>query len=244
MPVLEGRGGGFFKAREAAYDNRLPKKGYAVVRMDGRAFHTYTKGMLKPFDPVFDSSMWLAADAAADAVQGCLLAYSQSDEISLVYRCGDGIAFGGRAQKLCSITATAAAVAFDRGMGGAAGMPIATFDARLLALDDADQVADYVEWRMGDCRANAVSAVAECWIPKNQLVGMPLWMREEELARRGVDVDDWHMYGRLSYKTEVDRETRYVDKGGVKRSVICLRHVRESSVCDLEKVDDILAGLT
>ena len=57
-----------------------------IVRIDGKAFHTFTRGMKKPFDPIFMESMQDTMKYLCENVQGCILGYTQSDKISLLLR--------------------------------------------------------------------------------------------------------------------------------------------------------------
>lgn len=92
---------------------RLPK----VLRIDGRAFHTFTRGMRKPFDQVLADSMWETCKYLCQNIQGCKLAYTQSDEISLLLTDYETIQtdtwFGGNIQKMASISASMTTLAFN-----------------------------------------------------------------------------------------------------------------------------------
>lgn len=95
---------------------------YLVVRVDGRAFHTLTRGMEKPFDGMFIRAMDAAASAVMRSLQGSIAAYVQSDEASVIIEPrraddgralgGPGLPFNGRIQKIDSIAASAATGGF------------------------------------------------------------------------------------------------------------------------------------
>lgn len=55
-----------------------------IIRLDGRSFHTFTRGFKKPFDNILIDSMQQTALYLCKNVQNCVLAYTQSDEISLL----------------------------------------------------------------------------------------------------------------------------------------------------------------
>lgn len=101
------------KRYEEASKQTLPPRMPAIIRVDGRAFHTYTRGL-----PAFDHRLKTAMDRVALAlckeIGNCKLAYVQSDEISLVmcdYHSHDSQPyFGGVIQKIVSVTAAMAAV--------------------------------------------------------------------------------------------------------------------------------------
>lgn len=106
------------KAYEDAYRIYFPRRLPVIIRVDGRAFHTFTRGFEKPFDWVFMASMQETALNLCSSVAGCKLAYVQSDEISLLVTNDDTIEtqpwFGNGLQKLTSITASIATLAFNR----------------------------------------------------------------------------------------------------------------------------------
>ena len=89
-----------------------------IIRLDGRAFHTFTKGFDKPFDERLMDAMQNTMKYLCENTMGCVLGYVQSDEISLLlidYKKLDSQAFFDyQVQKLCSITASMATLAFNR----------------------------------------------------------------------------------------------------------------------------------
>jgi tRNA(His) 5'-end guanylyltransferase len=70
------------------YENRsktyLIRRMPVIIRLDGKAFHTFTKGMVKPFDKRLMETMQETTLALCDSIMGCVLGYTQSDEITLV----------------------------------------------------------------------------------------------------------------------------------------------------------------
>jgi tRNA(His) 5'-end guanylyltransferase len=70
------------------YENRsktyLIRRMPVIIRLDGKAFHTFTKGMVKPFDKRLMETMQETTLALCDNIMGCVLGYTQSDEITLV----------------------------------------------------------------------------------------------------------------------------------------------------------------
>lgn len=106
------------KIYEDAYHIYLPKRLPVIIRVDGRAFHTFTRGFKRPFDEVLQSAMQHTAKALCEHVFGCKLAYVQSDEISLLVTNDDTIEtqpwFDNNLQKLVSLTASIATLAFNK----------------------------------------------------------------------------------------------------------------------------------
>lgn len=94
--------------------NRCP----VIVRLDGKAFHTFTRGFQKPFDEVLVKAMQETMKYLCENIQGCVLGYTQSDEITLVlvdYKKIDSCAwFDYNIQKCASVSASMATLAFNR----------------------------------------------------------------------------------------------------------------------------------
>lgn len=94
--------------------HRMP----VAIRIDGKAFHTFTRGMKKPFDDVLIKSMQDTMQYLCKNVQGCVLGYTQSDEITLILidykELNTSAWFDNEVQKICSISASMATMAFNR----------------------------------------------------------------------------------------------------------------------------------
>ena len=88
-----------------------------AIRIDGRAFHTFTKGFQKPFDEILMKSMQETMQYLCENIQGCVFGYTQSDEITLIlvdYKNLTSTAwFDYEVQKMCSIAASMATIAFN-----------------------------------------------------------------------------------------------------------------------------------
>lgn len=97
---------------------KLLKKVPVAIRIDGKAFHTFTKGFQKPFDEVLMKSMQETMKYLCENIQGCVFGYTQSDEITLIlidYQTLNSSAyFDYEVQKLCSISASMATMAFNK----------------------------------------------------------------------------------------------------------------------------------
>lgn len=95
----------------------LTKRTPTIIRLDGKAFHTFTKGFQKPFDKVFSKSMWDTAQYLCKNIMGCKIAYTQSDEITLLLTDYDDIStqawFGKNIVKMVSVSSSMATMAFN-----------------------------------------------------------------------------------------------------------------------------------
>lgn len=153
-----------FKEREREWEAKVNiTNNYLGVRIDGRAFHTYTKPAKKPFDEDLQVAMVAAMGAAYICLPHCLVAYTASDEISLIFenptQIAENFPFGGRVQKLVSVLASAASAGFEA-YHPVWGSHLAEFDARVFVLNDIQEVKDYMSWRRIDCMKNAISSAA------------------------------------------------------------------------------------
>ncbi len=103
---------------EAVPKHRLIRRMPVAIRIDGKAFHTFTRGFQKPFDEVLGNAMARTMEYLAKNIQGCVFAYQQSDEITLIlidYQTFETSAwFDYEVQKLCSIAASMATMAFNK----------------------------------------------------------------------------------------------------------------------------------
>lgn len=109
------------KRMKEQYEKRsrtfLPRRTYTIIRIDGKAFHTYTRGMKKPFDQNLADTMDDTAKFLCENVQGTQFAYVQSDEISLLLTDFATIStnawFDGQVQKMASVSASLATGIFN-----------------------------------------------------------------------------------------------------------------------------------
>ena len=103
---------------EAVPKHRLIRRMPVAIRIDGKAFHTFTRGFQKPFDEVLGNAMVRTMEYLAKNIQGCVFAYQQSDEITLLlidYQTFETSAwFDYEIQKICSISASMATMAFNK----------------------------------------------------------------------------------------------------------------------------------
>lgn len=100
----------------------LTRRMPVIIRVDGRSFHTFTKGFKKPFDDVLVKTMQDTMKYLCENIQGCVLGYTQSDEISLVLTDYAELTtdawFGNNLQKMCSVSASMATLAFNKFFSG------------------------------------------------------------------------------------------------------------------------------
>ena len=97
---------------------KLYRRTPVAIRLDGKAFHTFTRGFQKPFDEVLGNAMARTMEYLCKNIQGCMFGYTQSDEITLIlidYQTFETDAwFDYEIQKMCSISASMATMAFNK----------------------------------------------------------------------------------------------------------------------------------
>ena len=100
----------------------LTRRMPVIIRIDGKAFHTFTRGFKKPFDDILVKTMQDTMKYLCENIQGCVLGYTQSDEISLVLTDYAELTtdawFGNNLQKMCSVSASMATLAFNKFFSG------------------------------------------------------------------------------------------------------------------------------
>ena len=108
------------KEYEMQSRTRLLRRVPVIIRLDGKAFHTWTRGLDRPFDRNLMHIMQKTMLVLCEQVQGCVLGYTQSDEITLVlvdYQRMESMAlFDNQVQKMCSLAASIATSAFEKAL--------------------------------------------------------------------------------------------------------------------------------
>lgn len=118
MPVNDELG----KRMKEYYENipkiKLMRRTPVAIRIDGKAFHTFTRDFNKPFDKIFMQSMQETMKYLCENIQGCVFGYTQSDEITLILidyqKLNTSAWFDYEVQKICSISASMATMKFNQ----------------------------------------------------------------------------------------------------------------------------------
>src|ERR1700761_3459464 len=119
----------------------LPRRAYVVIRIDGRGFHTFTKGLERPYSRRLADALDRAALALCQEMIGCRFAYGQSDEYSFLLtdleRSDAALWFDGNVQKMVSVSASLFTGAFNRAFEAPAP---AAFDSRVMVISQRAEV--------------------------------------------------------------------------------------------------------
>jgi tRNA(His) guanylyltransferase len=185
----------------------LPRRTYTIIRVDGRSFHSWTKGLEKPYDLNFIDCMDRAAVTLCEQIAGAQFAYVQSDEISILAVDFLDIAtepwFDGTVQKFASVGAAIATMAFNRQVmnfmehpTSTSGLmrkiggkePNAVFDARVFTIPDLIEVENYFVWRQQDAERNSVMMLARAYASHKQLAGKKRADQHDIIHKAG---DNW-----------------------------------------------------
>lgn len=176
------------KAYEACSAPRLTPNAPVIIRVDGRAFHTFTRGMKRPFDSVLMKVMVRAAVETAREMQGFKLGYVQSDEATFLltdYDTHDTAAwFGNEVNKLVSLSASLFTGYFNAAFRGE--HPPAAFDSRAFTVPREDAPNVFV-WRQQDWARNSLQMVARAHFSHKQLHGKHRGAIHEMLHGIGVN---------------------------------------------------------
>jgi len=153
MPVHDDLGKRMKENYESIPKYRLMRRTPVIIRIDGKAFHTFTRGFKKPFDMVLVRSMQETMKYLCENIQGCVFGYTQSDEISLLlidYKKFNSSAwFDNEIQKMCSISASLATLSFNFTFHNMYSDidPVCLFYSETDKMDDSDKKEIKENWK-------------------------------------------------------------------------------------------------
>ena len=206
------------------YENRaktyLVRRMPVIIRLDGKAFHTFTRGMKKPYDEIFHNTMNATMKYLCENIQGCKLGYTQSDEITLLLTDYDTLDtdawFGNNVQKICSVSASMATMAFNQYLAFAyyeleenlyeawnvgdeetkycdtlrKKLYSAMFDSRCFNIPE-DEVTNCFIWRQQDATRNAIQMLGQCNFSHKELQGKSCNAIQDMLMeQKGINFND------------------------------------------------------
>ena len=205
------------------YENRsktyLTRRTPVIIRLDGKAFHTFTRGMKKPYDEIFHNTMNATMKYLCENIQGCKLGYTQSDEITLLLTDYDTLStdawFDYNVQKICSVAASMATMAFNKYfeqfsmdyLDSVMGLQdfdiedkylevlyskygIAMFDARCFNIPE-EEVTNCFIWRQQDATRNAIQMLGQCNFSHKELHGKSCNdIQDMLMLQKGINFND------------------------------------------------------
>lgn len=196
------------------YENRsktyLTRRVPVLLRLDGCHFHTFTKGLKKPYDSLFIEVMQKTTKSLCESIQGCKFGYVESDEISLLLTDYDTLQtdawFDYSVQKICSVAASMAAMFFNKHLKECALQEFddkdyyntllkkielgGYFDARAFNIPE-HEVVNYFIWRQNDATRNSIQGLAQANFSQKQLQGLNNSQLQDKLhEEKGINWND------------------------------------------------------
>lgn len=209
------------KSYESVSKGHLMPNSAVIIRVDGKAFHTFTKAFDKPFSRVLMRSMDSAAEFVAKDMQGCKAFYVQSDEVSFLLTDTDSYETQGwfdyNRDKLVSLSASMMTWHFDSAMSY--NLPeydgFALFDSRAFNVPFVD-VPNYFVWRARDWHRNSIQMYARSFFSHKELHGKNIDDIHEMLHSKGknwaTDLTDREKNG--NFRVLKDRKYQVVNHHG------------------------------
>ena len=169
---------------------KLMRRCPVICRLDGRSFHTFTRGFKRPFDDVLIKTMQETAKYLCENIQGCSLAYTQSDEISLLlidyHRFETSAWFDYEIQKMCSISASMATMAFNKFFIA----NVSSFICKVHSTRDEKIIAEnkeYINALQGSIFNGAMFDARVFNIPREEVTNYFYW-RQLEASRNSIQM--------------------------------------------------------
>lgn len=158
-----------------------------IIRVDGKAFHTFTRGFRRPFDDIFADAMQATMKYMCKNVQGCVLGYTQSDEITLVlvdYKEFDSQGwFDYNIQKCASVAASMATLAFNQNFREEASKMIDCLESKNCSIDEVKyQISLHRSVKMG-----AMFDARVFNVPREEVTNCVLW-RQNDASRNSIQM--------------------------------------------------------
>jgi tRNA(His) 5'-end guanylyltransferase len=202
---------------------KLMRRMPVAIRIDGKAFHTFTKGLKKPFDPVLTNAMQRTTQKLCENIQGCVFGYTQSDEITLIlvdYQTFNTSAwFDYEVQKICSISASMATMYFNKFFENAtenlyyntkvamtneeerawydlysSKFYSAMFDARCFNIPK-EEVTNLIYWRQLDATRNSIQSVGQAYFSHYELKDKSCNdIQDMLMTQKGINWNDFPAY--------------------------------------------------
>lgn len=227
------------KEYENSYRTKMPKRMPVIIRIDGKAFHTYTKGLDKPYDEKLAKAFWETSKYLCKNISGCKLAYHQSDEISLLITNYDKLTtdswYDNNVQKMVSVAASMATMAFNKAIDNDKD---ALFDARAFIIPE-EEVNNYFLWRQNDAIKNSLSMLAQNQFKHSELQGLNgLQLKEKLISEKDLNWDDlevWKKSGLCIVKENYE-------KNGAKRTRWSENHDSPLFSVDKDYIQNIIEG--
>lgn len=183
------------------------------VRVDGRAFHTFTRGMKRPYDKDMSAAMIETMKFLVEQTDACI-GYVQSDEISLVLSDIKAPMFDGKIAKLNSVIASMATAKFNEVIHKSyPNKPLAFFDCRCWNVPSRTEAVNNILWREFDATKNSISMAARSVYSDAQLLGKNGSEKQDMLMEKGINWNDYPVFfKRGTYARRVVISRKFTDE--------------------------------
>lgn len=209
-----------------------------AIRLDGKAFHTFTRGFQKPFDPVLMDTMQRTMKYLCENIQGCVFGYTQSDEITLILTDYQKLTseawFNYEVQKMASISASMATVAFNKYFSENIIKYNSTYDP--LVEENKRLIERYV-----NAAEKGAIFDARCFnIPKEEVTNLIYW-RQLDATRNSIQmVGQAHFsHAELKDKTCSDIQDMLMTQYGINWNVFTIPCKRGTACIKVEEKETI-----
>ena len=177
------------------YENRaktyLVRRQPVILRLDGKAFHTFTRGLKRPYDEIFHKAMNDTLMTLCESIQGCKVGYTQSDEITLLLTDYDTLTtdawFDYAVQKMCSIAASTATLAFNKSLAKSVDD---FFNTKISGVEELSADSEDFKYFKTLMKAVNTGAMFDCRcfnIPKEEVVNCFIW-RQQDATRNAIQM--------------------------------------------------------
>lgn len=233
-------------------DQKFPPNSFLYVRLDGRSFSKFTKGLARPYDARMSSLMALVTQALVKEFNA-LVGYTQSDEISLIIKhtYESGCIFEGKKQKLLSTLAAYASSVFSANLSvlipeknpQVTGV-YPSFDCRIFPVFTESEAANAILWRENDAIKNSVSMAAHDNFSTKELFKVNVKVMKDMLkTQKDIIWDDYPKFFKSgSYFKRVTYIKKAPDGTDVVRSKIAEVNITLSDVTHEERVKFVVGG--
>ena len=193
MPVHDDLGTRMKEFYEQVPKTRLVRRMPVAIRIDGKAFHTFTRGFRKPFDHILIKTMQETTKYLCENIQGCVLGYTQSDEITLILvdyqKLTSSAWFDYEVQKLCSISASMATMAFNKYFAENVANEILEYKTSIVpqCVEIQQEIKEYHDILRAAVEKGAMFD-ARCFnIPKEEVTNLIYW-RQLDATRNSIQM--------------------------------------------------------
>lgn len=238
MPAHDDLGTRMKEFYEQVPKTKLMRRTPVIIRIDGKAFHTFTRGFKRPFDEILIKTMQETTKYLCENIQGCVLGYTQSDEITLVLvdykKLNSAAWFDYEVQKMCSIAASMATMAFNKIFERQATEWIDDYNERWNVSND--------DTRYRDVLRNAISKGAMFDarvfnIPKEEVTNCLYW-RQVDATRNSIQMlgQAHFSHKELQHKTNNDVQDMLMLQKGINWNDLPTHQKRGSCVIKMYQV--------